>query len=151
LLWSLLWRWESPTGSIGRRLPNHSLWPRLHLAGAISSSAAGLARIIEEHPGQSIGEVKDSPSTGVTDNVDRLLDGSADIALLVDEQALDHDIRVLAKLGTDVIQVVARRPASKHATSRPVQRPKSIRDSEKSNRSRACDGSSARRRKLFTW
>lgn len=83
-----------------------------------------LARIIEEHPGQSIGEVKDSPSTSGMDNVDRLLNGSADIALLLDAQAIDHDIRVLAKLGTDVIQVVARRPASKQATSRPAQRPK---------------------------
>jgi hypothetical protein len=75
-----------------------------------------LARILEEYPGNAIGHVEAKPSEGTPHNIERLVKGEADLALVMAPVlATDprrEDIRVLMSLYDDIWQVVVRRSAS---------------------------------------
>ena len=75
-----------------------------------------MARVLEEYPGNAIGRVDAIPSEGTPHNIERLLKGEADIALVVGPILASHpdhqDIRALMSLYNDIWQVVVRRSAS---------------------------------------
>ncbi len=75
-----------------------------------------MARVLEEYPGSAIGRVEAIPSEGTPDNIERLLQGEADIALVVGPILASHpdhqDIRALMSLYNDIWQVVVRTSAS---------------------------------------
>ncbi len=75
-----------------------------------------LARILEEYPGNAIGHVEAKPSEGTPHNIERLVKGEADLALVM-APVLATDprregIRALMSLYDDIWQVVVRRSAS---------------------------------------
>ena len=75
-----------------------------------------LARILSEYSGNAIGTVVAKPSAGSAENVERLADRDADIAFVSEAVLAGHprneDIRILATLYTDVLQIVVRKSAS---------------------------------------
>lgn len=75
-----------------------------------------LARILDEYPGNSIGSVKAMPSDGTPHNIERLVKGEADIALVVGPILAEHadrqKIGVLMSLYDDIWQVVVQKSAS---------------------------------------
>jgi len=81
-----------------------------------------LARILEDHPERLLDEVVAIKSGGSAENIDRLLSGEADIAF-ASRNALngfDADsragLRVLARLYSDDLHLVARRDGPAHTT-----------------------------------
>jgi hypothetical protein len=75
-----------------------------------------LARILEEYPGNAIGHVEAKPSEGTLHNIERLVKGEADLALVMAPvlatDPRSEDIRALMSLYDDIWQVVVRRSAS---------------------------------------
>jgi len=74
-----------------------------------------LARILEEYEGEEIGSVTAEESAGSVENIERLVDGEADLAIVI-APVLARDprrdqIRVLLSLYTDRVQVVVRKGA----------------------------------------
>ncbi len=75
-----------------------------------------LARVLEEFPGNAIGHVEAKPSEGTLHNIERLVKGEADLALVM-APVLATDprregVRALMSLYDDIWQVVVRRSAS---------------------------------------
>ncbi|MEE8250174.1 MAG: TAXI family TRAP transporter solute-binding subunit [Gemmatimonadales bacterium] len=75
-----------------------------------------MARVLEEYPGDVIGRVEAIPSAGTPENIQRLVNGEADVALVSGPILANHsdreDIRALMSLYDNIWHVVVRRSAS---------------------------------------